>query len=121
MSPRPEDFIDSEFWDWYEEEGPKWLLRHRLDIINTMYEAYEDSLPDKTVTMAPGQPFFFMGTNEELDDFAKAIQSILEPFKIPPKKKSKTPPITSKDIFDLHQALNTIKLKRRKTNEDNKS
>lgn len=121
MSKNLPDFIDPYFWDWYRDKGPSWLIDGRMDILVQMYEAYEDSLPDKTVTMAPGQPFFFMGTNEELDDFAKAIQSILEPFKNPPKKKSKTPPITSKDIFDLHQALNTIKLKRRKTNEDNKS
>lgn len=121
MSPRPEDFIDSEFWDWYEEEGPKWLLRHRLDIINTMYEAYEDSLDDQgSVMMRPGAPFMFMGDPVELQEFVGVLKKILpEALGNPPPNKIK--PITAIDINKLRQSLDTIKLKRRKTNEDNKS
>lgn len=119
MSPKPEEFIDPEFWDWYRDEGPKWLLRHRLDIINAMYEAYEDW--DEPVVMQPGRPFMFMGSPEEMQEFTNVLRQILpEAFGNPPPKKNKTPPISSKDIYNLKQKLDTIKL-RRNNNEDNKT
>ncbi len=122
MSSRPEDFIDPEFWGWYRSEGPQWLLHHRLDIINAMYEAYEDGLERADpVVMRPGAPFMFMGSPEEMQEFTNVLRQILpEAFGNPPPKKNKTPPISSKDIYNLKQKLDTIKL-RRNNNEDNKT
>lgn len=116
MSSNPEDFIDPEFWDWYRDVGPKWLLRHRLDIINTMYDAYETYLDsDSPVVMRPGAPFMFMGSPEEMQEFTNALKQILpEAFGNPPPKKNKISPITTLDINKLRQSLDTIKLKRRK-------
>lgn len=119
MSSRPEDFIDPEFWNWYRIEGPKWLLSHRLDIINAMYEAYEDGMEDPVV-MRPGSPFMFMGAPEELTEFVSVLNNIVKDIQNPPKKKSKSPPISSKDIYNLKQNLDKIKL-RRNNNEDNKT
>lgn len=119
MSSKPEDFIDPEFWGWYREDGPKWLLRHRLDIINAMYEAYEDELDEGPVMMRPGAPFFFMGTNEELEDFTQAIQSILAPFKNPPPNKNKSAPISSYEINKLKQNLNNLKFKYKGGSDEN--
>lgn len=123
MSSKPEDFIDPQFWVWYEEEGPKWLLNHRLDIINAMYEAYEDW--DEPVVMQPGRPFMFMGSPEEMQEFSDVLKSLIpEAFGLPtsvyqmhqnpPPKKNKTKPITTTDINKLRQSLDTIELKRRK-------
>lgn len=123
MSPKPEEFIDPDFWNWYRDEGPKWLLRHRLDIINAMYEAYEDW--DEPVVMQPGRPFMFMGSPEEMQEFTNVLKSLIpeafgmQMYENPPPKKNKTKPITVYDINKLRQSLNTIKLKRRK-DENNK-
>jgi hypothetical protein len=85
-----------------------------------MYDAYEDE-PLKPVTMVPGQPFFFMGDTDELAEFVNALQSILRPLRKPRIYKNKTSPITDEYILNLYQKLKTIKFKRRKNNEDNKS
>lgn len=121
MSSKPEDFIDPEFWDWYRDEGPQWLLRHRLDIINAMYEAYEDDIDQEDpVVMRPGAPFMFVGSPEEMQEFTNVLKQILpEAFGKPPPKKNKISPITTLDINKLRQSLNTIKFKRR-NNEDSK-
>lgn len=118
MSRNPSDFIDPHFWDWYRDKGPSWLIDKRLDILSQMYDAYEDDTPDKgLVTMSPGKPFFFMGTDDELEEFITVLRKALEPFRSP-KNKSKTP-ISNIEIVKLHKELKQFKLKR-KNNEDNK-
>lgn len=127
MSPKPEDFIDPEFWDWYRDVGPKWLLRHRLDIINAMYDAYESYLDtenmESPVVMRPGSPFMFLGTPEEMQEFTSVLNNILSGIPgLPPKSKNKSKfkPISNTDIARTREALNKFKLRRNK-DENNKS
>lgn len=94
MSPTAQ--YDDNFWDWYETIGPSWLLSHRLDILNTMYAAYQDTIRvdvDENVTyvalkseMAEAMLDFFTAptpppvkkkiTDSEINNFKKKLKHI---------------------------------------------
>lgn len=98
MSPTKQ--FDDNFWDWYETFGPSWLLTHRMDILNTMFKAYQDTVSveiDTNVTFAALQ-----------SDVAEAMMSFFAEPK-PPVKKTK--PISDDEIQKFKKKIKNIRIR----------
>jgi len=130
MSKDLSDFIDPDFWDWYRDNAPSWLIDERFDILCEMFDAYEDGYTavkkfkydqdiynvKEVVTMKPGRPFFFNGTNEEFMEFIDVLNKVIAPFK-PANSQN---PISNTEIEIMRQKLSKFKI-RRKYDKDNQS
>jgi hypothetical protein len=74
---RMKNIYDEEFLEWFRREALPFMMSHRLDMLNTFYEAYEDGF--HTIVIDPDT--LFSGTAEEEAMF----MAVYEP-KIPRKR-----------------------------------
>ena len=92
------DYVDPDFWEWYEKYGPSWMLSHRLDILGSMYDAFKD-----TVVISEGDNFAAVGLKSELEEFRDVLDTALG------NRPGKKGEIKNSDIAKVRKFLNELK------------
>jgi ABC-type arginine/histidine transport system permease subunit len=82
---------DDDFLDWFDREAINFMLSHRLDMLNTFYEAYQSEFGTHLID----EFTVFSGTPMDVQMFL----AIKDMPKIPRKKKRTTLPKDFEKIF----------------------
>lgn len=83
------DYIDDEFWQWFDQNASTYMLMHRLDILQAFYDAYKKGFKTREGKDAAGHEIVFGGTDEEFEMFS--VFRFITPTPPPQEKRSNLP------------------------------